>query len=443
MTLSGKKVGIMHKCVRFIIITLLLTSITGYGWHSSHAEETRADNPMQLVVPELSIPSYSPPSLYTTAMTSLFASENVLLADADKTSSSRHILVLSPDFAKKIRVATLYETHGFNKAVEQHLHYYSKKSKKEFLIRLNRAGRYLEVMAEIFREKNLPEELVFLPLIESGFKLNAYSPKRAAGPWQFIPGTARNYGLKINWWVDERRDPIKSTIAAAEYLSDLYEMFGSWNLALAAYNAGEGKIRRAVSRTKSYDFWKLRKTKHIKRETKNYVPSYIAATAIALDPESFGFEHVTYQDPFKFDEVVIDSPMDLEVVAKFTGVSVKEIKGLNSELRRWCTPPNVSSYTLRIPEGTKEMFLTNLDNAGEDEILYVEFYTIRKGDTVGRIARRFSVPTQALIDLNFLNRRALIVEGKTILIPTNGKGKSKGSNRIRPILKSKPTKKSI
>ncbi len=432
----------MHRCVRFTIITLLLIIITGYGWHSSHAKETRADNPMQLVVPELSVPSYSPPSLYTTAMTSLFASENVL-ADAVETSSSRHILVLSSDFAKKIRVVTLYETHGFNKAVEQHLHYYSKKSKKEFLIRLNRAGRYLEIMAEIFREKNLPEELVFLPLIESGFKLNAYSPMRAAGPWQFIPGTAREYGLKINWWVDERRDPIKSTIAAAEYLSDLYEMFDSWNLALAAYNAGEGKIRRAVSRTKSYDFWKLRKTRHIKRETKNYVPSYIAATAIALDPESFGFEHVTYYDPLKFDEVVIDTPMDLEVVAKFTGVSVKEIKRLNSELRRWFTPPNVSSYTLKIPEGTKEMFLTNLENAGEDEILYVEFYTIRKGDTVGRIARRFGVPTQAIIDLNSLNRRAFIVTGKTILIPTSGKGKSSSSRRIRPILKSKPTKKSI
>jgi membrane-bound lytic murein transglycosylase D len=442
LTFSGKKVGIMHRYVRFTIITLLLTIITGYGWHSSHAKETRADNPMQLVVPELSIPSYSPPSLCTTAMTSLFASENVL-ADADETSSSRHILVLSPDFAKKIRVVTLYETHGFNKAVEQHLHYYSKKSKKEFLIRLNRAGRYLEIMAEIFREKNLPEELVFLPLIESGFKLNAYSPKRAAGPWQFIPGTARKYGLKINWWVDERRDPIKSTIAAAEYLSDLYEMFDSWNLALAAYNAGEGKIRRAVSRTKSYDFWKLRKTRHIKRETKNYVPSYIAATAIALDPESFGFEDVTYHDPLKFDEVVIDAPMDLEVVAKFTGVSVKEIKGLNPELRRWFTPPNVSSYTLKIPEGTKEIFLTNLENAGEDEILYVEFYTIRKGDTVGRISRRFGVPTQAIIDLNFLNRRALIVTGKTILIPTSGKGKSSSSSRIRPILKSRPTKKSI
>lgn len=343
----------------------------------------------------------------------------------------------------------LYETHGFNKAVERHLYFYSKKTKDEFLKRLMRAGQYLETMAEIFREKNLPQELVFLPLIESGFKLNAYSSKRAAGPWQFIPATATKFGLKIDWWVDERRDPIKSTIAAAEYLSDLYEMFGSWNLALAAYNAGEGRIRRALKSTKSNDFWVLRKTRHIKRETKNYVPSYIAATAIALHPESFGFENVPYHNPLEYDEVVINSPMDLAVVAEFTGSEVADIKELNPELRRWCTPPNVSSYTLRIPVGTKEMFFSNLLNAKDDKLLYVKFYRVKSGDTVGKIARRFGVPIQAIIDVNSLNRRALIIAGSKILIPykrtadIRGKNKSSNTNSIRPILKSNPSKKSI
>lgn len=445
---------------RYFRITIIVIATLGFMGYSdaeeaglnkqlSNSESTQEyqDGELQrLVVPKLHVSLKSTPKFtYIPSVTSIFPFKTDTDPTGPTSDSNPYTLLFNLEDIRKERIETLYETHGFNKIVERHLYFYSKKFKKGFLKRLKRAGRYLETMAKIFREKKLPQELVFLPLIESGFKLNAYSPKRAAGPWQFIPATAKSYGLRINWWVDERRDPIKSTKAAAEYLSNLYEIFGSWNLALAAYNAGEGKILRAVKRAKTNDFWMLRKTRHIKRETKNYVPSYIAATAITLDPEGFGFENVAYHNPFEYEEVVIDSPMDLEAVAEFSGTDVAEIKELNPELRRWCTPPNVSSYTLRIPAGTKEMFLSNLSNAKGEDLFYVEFYTVKSGDTVGKIGRRFGVPTRAIIDVNSLNRRALIISGSKILIPSKRdadiRKEGKSSNRIRPILKSRPRKK--
>ncbi len=312
----------------------------------------------------------------------------------------------------------LFEKYGFNKAVENSIYFFSIKIKERFLNQLKRTGIYIEKLVEIFREKNLPDELVFLPLIESGFNMHAYSPKKAVGLWQFIPGTAKRYGLKINWWVDERRDPIKATIAASEYLSDLYGMFGSWNLALAAYNAGEGKILKALKKTKTEDFWALRETKYIKKETKNYVPSYIAATAIALDPESFGFENVAYHTPLEYDEVTITTPMKLKTIAKLISIEVEDIKELNPELRQSCTPPNVENYTLKIPAGTKEMFLSNIVNVKEETISDEQSYTVKKGDTVGKIAKRFGVSSQSIIELNSLGKKARIRAGSKILIPS-------------------------
>lgn len=384
----------MSRYLRFIITALVAIVIVT----TSYAEEIELNN--QLTIPEFRVTIKSTPRLIYNPLVPVFSTE------------------LNADDGEKSRIEALYETHGFNKEVEKHLDFYSTKFKKRFIEYLSRARRYLEKMADIFMEKNLPQDLVFLPLIESGFKLNAYSPKKAAGLWQFVPDTAKKFGLKIDRWVDERRDPIKSTIAAAEYLSNLYEMFSSWNLALAAYNAGEGKILKALKRAKSNDFWELRNTKYISKETKNYVPSYIAATAIALEPERFGFEKVAYHSPLEYDEVVIYSPMNLATVAEFTGSDVAEIKELNPELRRGCTPPNVSTYTLKIPVGTKEIFLSNLANAKKEDTPCVESYTVKKGDTVGKIARRFGVPTQEIIELNALGKKALITAGSKILVPS-------------------------
>jgi membrane-bound lytic murein transglycosylase D len=383
---------------------------------------TDQDNKAQFAVPKLHISLESTPKLTdipslkseVTPQTDFFADDT----DSISEDLTQYASLPAPNSVIIIDVESLYEKYGFNKAVENSLYFYTKKFKENFLIHLGRTGKYLEKIAEIFRERGLPQELIFLPLIESGFNLHAYSPKKAAGLWQFIPGTAKRYGLKINWWVDERRDPIKATIAASEYLSDLYGMFGSWNLALAAYNAGEGKILKALKKTKTDDFWAIRETKYIKKETKNYVPAYIAATAIALDPESFGFENVAYHTPLEYDEVTINSPMRLKTIAKLIEVEVEDIKELNPELRQSCTPPNVENYTLKIPSGSKEMFLSNLANVKKETISDEQSYTVKKGDSVGKIAKRFGVSAQSIIELNSLGKKARIIAGSKILIPS-------------------------
>jgi len=286
------------------------------------------------------------------------------------------------------------------KAVDRSIWLFAERLKEKFSLWLTRSGKYLDLMKEILKANNIPEDIAFLSLIESGFSPNAYSVARAVGPWQFIASTGKRYGLKIDWWRDERRDPVKSTAAAASYLKDLYEMFGSWNLAMAAYNAGEGKILKAVNRTKGGDYWSLLNTSYIRRETKEYVPHFIAARMIAADPQAYGFENLNYHAPLAYDEVVLDKPADLEVVARCAGVDVDVIRELNPELRRWSTPANVPSYTVKVPAGTRDFFSENLSKIPEDERFSIVRYTVKKGDTLGKIANRAGVPVSVVIELN-------------------------------------------
>jgi membrane-bound lytic murein transglycosylase D len=338
---------------------------------------------------------------------------------------------------KESATEQLFKRYGFNRVVQRNILYYAK-NRKSFTKSLSRAGRYIDAMSAVFIENGMPAELAFLPLIESGFRSEVNSYKNAAGMWQFIPATAKKYGLKIDPWVDERRDPIKATHAAAAYLKDLYERFGAWNLALAAYNAGEGKIGNAIRKYKKDDYWKIRRTRYITRETKNYIPAFVAAAAIAIYPEKYGFTDIDYLKPFRYDEVVIENPMDLETVAAFTGVSLAAIKELNPELKHWCTPLNVSSYTLRIPEGTREDFLARLSEASEEELFYVRVYRVKKGDTVGKIALMLNSSVQAIIEMNSLGRDAMIIAGKDILVPISRGGHIEGDEIVyyRPVLKS-------
>jgi len=283
---------------------------------------------------------------------------------------------------------------------------------------LERSGRYIRMMSNILREEGLPEDMAWLPLIESGFNPRAYSRSHAAGPWQFIKGTAKRYGLKVDYWVDERRDPVKSTRAAARYLKDLYEMFGSWSLAMAAYNAGEGKIKRALKRTDSHDLWGLLKTRYIRNETKNYVPKFIAARMIAVEPEKFGITDIQYHEDFTFDEVVLKRPVTLDVAARCAGISEQDLKELNPELRRWSTPP-VKEYTLRIPRGTRESFEENLSRVPTDRRVTMKVYTVRNGDSLWTIARRFGVTISDIKEYNRMGRRSLIRPGQKLIIPVS------------------------
>jgi membrane-bound lytic murein transglycosylase D len=306
-------------------------------------------------------------------------------------------------------------------AVKRNITLFSEKIRERFSLWLTRSGKYLELMKDILKEKNVPEEIVFLSLIESGFSPNAYSTAQAAGYWQFISSTAKRYGLEIDWWRDERRDPVKSTVAAANYLKDLYGMFGSWNLAMAAYNAGEGKILRALNKTRTDDYWALLKTNHIKSETKDYVPKFIAASLIANSPQTFGFDNLEYHPPFNYDLVTVKSPVDLEVIAVCAETTEAAIKELNPELRRWCTPPDIREYTLRIPEGKKDIFLENFSQIPEEKRFTVDFYTAKNGDTFKTISKKTGVPVQVILDMNDMEKIMPLKTGTMIYLPPKDK----------------------
>jgi len=243
-----------------------------------------------------------------------------------------------------------------NNSVEAYIEYFSTRGKSTFQRWLDNSAPYLQPMQEIFRKKNLPEELAYVAMIESGFDSSAVSVAKAAGPWQLMPDTARRYGLRSDRWVDERRDPIKSSRAAAQYLRDLHSRFGSWPLVLAAYNAGTGKVQRAMLRTGSTDFWDLKQSAYLRRETKGYVPKFIAAALIARDPAAYGFR-VPGVLPLRYDEVVIPESTDLGIVAYWTESTYETIKSLNPEIRGGVTPPDDPRYLLKIPEGKKKIFL--------------------------------------------------------------------------------------
>jgi membrane-bound lytic murein transglycosylase D len=331
-----------------------------------------------------------------------------------------------------------FSTYRWNalaiRAVENNIGAFSSDIKERFATYLSRSGKYLKMMKEILKEEGIPEDLVYLPIIESGFNVRAYSRSRAAGPWQFIAATAKRYGLKINWWVDERRDPVKSTRAAARYLKDLNEMFNSWSLALASYNAGENKVKRVLRRTRSNNIWELLlRTRHLRRETRNYIPKFIAARTIALDPDYFGFYDLQYLDEFAYDEVTLDSPLEIEAIAKCAGTTKAVIKDLNPELRRWSTPPNVRRYALRIPKGVKDEFLRKLAKMPKRERFDVRTYRVRAGDTVSRIARKTGVSARSIIAVNRLGRKALIRKGQKLILPVPM------SYRSKPLPKNLPT----
>lgn len=304
-----------------------------------------------------------------------------------------------------------------NTKVEQFIHYFQTKARKVFIQWLARSERYVTLMRNILRENGLPEDLVFLALIESGFNPRAYSKSKASGPWQFIDSTGRRYGLISNWWIDERRDPEKSTIAAAKYLKDLYEMFECWYLATAGYNAGEKKIVNAIHRYHTEDFWELTKYRYLKRETKDYVPQMIAAALIAKDPEKYGFSDIDYHAPLQYEKVKVPEVTDLRLVAKACEVTVEEIKELNPELLRWCTPPNFPDYEIKIPFGKKELFLKNFNALSTGEKVHFKNHVVRKGETLSKIASIYKVPLKVILELNRLNKKSRLSIGMNLLIP--------------------------
>jgi membrane-bound lytic murein transglycosylase D len=309
-----------------------------------------------------------------------------------------------------------------NDSVESNLEYFKTRGRAVFQIWLDRAARYIPVMKGIFKAKNLPEDLVYVAMIESGLNPYAVSWCRAVGQWQFMPATGKLYGLKVDWWIDERKDPIKSTNAAAEHLKDLHSLFGSWPLAIASYNAGAGKVQRAVLRTRSDDFWDLRASRYIKKETKNYVPTWMAATIIAKNPEAYGFT-ATAANPYQYDEVVIEESTDLRLIARCAECTYQDIKELNPEIKRWVTPPNYDRYMLRIPVGKKETFLANYDAISPEQKIKWDRHEVRKGETLSSLAKQYNTSPESIRDINGLKKNR-IAPGKHLLIPIDLNGKN-------------------
>jgi len=252
---------------------------------------------------------------------------------------------------------------AMNKQVKAYLVYFTTDRKNTIRKYLSRSTRYLPMIREVFQEHGLPEDLAYLAMIESGFNPYAYSHAHACGMWQFIRGTGLRYGLAINNYVDERRDPEKSTRAAAKYLLDLYKQFGSWYLAAASYNCGENRVQREINASTHKNFWELSANQCLPNETKNYVPQMIAATIIAKNPEKFGFKSVPYLPPMQLDTVKVDEPTSLRAVSVACNVPPEEIELLNPELRKGVTPPDTASYTLKIPRHSTELFARNIQVA--------------------------------------------------------------------------------
>ena len=282
---------------------------------------------------------------------------------------------------------------------------------------LTRGTKYLPMIQAVFKAEGLPLDLAYIPVIESGFKTNALSKASARGPWQFMRATATEQGLKTDWYVDERSDPEKATVAAARYLKTLHDMFGGdWHLVLAAYNGGLGRLQRAMKRSGEEDFWELSSSsRYLPRETREYVPLILAAIIVAKNPSQYGFD-ITAEDPITYEKVTVPKAIDLRRVAEWTGRSIDEIQALNPELRRWTTPVK-SEYVLKVPEGTASVFKARLASASPNELVALTWYQVRKGETIATISRKLKVSRVDLAEANRLSTKSRLAAGQTLVVP--------------------------
>lgn len=310
-----------------------------------------------------------------------------------------------------------------NAQVEELLDYYSSgPGRKSFQLWLERSGRYLPLMQQTFAEAGLPQDLVMLALVESGFTSNAHSWANAVGYWQFIESTGRMYGLENDWWRDERRDVEKATRAAAQYLSDLYTLFdGDWCLAVAAYNAGPGKMRNAIRRHGTRDFWQLSQGNYLRTETKRYIPKLMAAIIISKEPGRYGFTELNYAEPLKFDTVKLSDQTDLEVVAELTGADYSTLKELNPELKRWCSPPGVGHYLLRVPPGVAHDFAERYAAIPPQERIRYLRHELKAGENLAVLAQRYNVRVNDIVDLNQIKDPRRLQIGQNLILPLSQK----------------------
>ncbi|HKW13298.1 MAG TPA: LysM peptidoglycan-binding domain-containing protein [Candidatus Krumholzibacteria bacterium] len=301
-----------------------------------------------------------------------------------------------------------------NPRIDFWLTYFTGPGRERFERALYRMELHRPAVSKILDERDLPQELICIALIESGFATKAVSRAKAVGPWQFINGTARRYNLRVNWWYDERCDVTASTYAACNYLKDLYDIWGDWYLAFAAYNCGEFRVARQVARQKSENFWQL----DLPLQTERYVPKFLAALYILRDPAKYGFT-LPQVEPIRYDLVTVTEATDLDVLARCAGTTCDVIKDLNPQFRRGATPPNME-IQVRVPQGAGDTCLASLANLPASDRVAWKEHKVKRGETLSMIAGKYSTSVEAVRDANGLKRKSMLSVGQTLMIPVSG-----------------------
>ena len=358
----------------------------------------RPENPEKATVPAAKAPS-SPTRSQTT-----------LQAD------NRLLELLEKDIDRAVEQPAEHRRLQFSKEVVGHpkvrhfIREYSVTGKKSFEELLARSGKYMPMIEKVLAREGLPKELGYLALLESEFVVDSTSRNGAVGLWQFVPATARQYGLRIDSWIDERRDPVKSTRAAAAYLKDLHDYYGRWFLATAAYNAGPGNVDKALRQSQAKDFWSIKAKADLSEETRNFVPKFIAIALIATDPQKFGFQEISYHPPLDYEEMELTSPLKLQTLAELVETDVRTLKELNPALLRDATPPSEIGFRVNLPIGRGATYLAKTKERTlekPEEPVQVVTHEVKRGETLFSIARYYGSSVRALMELNGLTSSQL------------------------------------
>jgi membrane-bound lytic murein transglycosylase D len=355
-----------------------------------------------------------------------FNEEKVEQAPLDEIATGEVPLTFDPKSKQMAEQTVQQSPHDLplpiNDLVLGYVDYFQKRGRKGFEFGMQRAGRYRAMISRILAEEGLPQDLIYLCQAESAFKPLAYSRAKCKGLWQFSSGTGALYGLRQNWWVDERSDPEKSTRAAARHLKDLYEQFGDWLLVMAAYNWGAGGVERAVAFTGYADYWELMKRNNLPAETKNYIPIILAMTIISKDPARYGFE-VTPDPPTSMEKVPLTSALDLRLVAESLDLTLAEVQELNPHVKRLTTPNDDPDFNLYVPQGMADKFLQEIAAIPEGMRVNWRKHRVEDGETLSQIAQRYRTTISAIAQVNSLNEDARLQFGDKLIIPvTPGQG---------------------